>query len=65
VTLDAVLIIDAITNLTEDHNYTAVAILKQFQPAVLQRPTITNSAIERTSFESDFRHAVLKDAERL
>jgi len=54
---------DAITNLTEDR--TAVAILKQFQPAVLQRPTITNSAIERTSVESDFRHAVLKDAERL
>ena len=56
---------DAITNLTEDR--TTVAILKQFQPAVLQRPTITNSAmaIERTSVESDFRHIVLKDAERL
>jgi len=54
---------DAITNSTEDR--TAVAILKQFQPAVLQRPTITNSAIERTSVESDFRHIVVKDAERL
>jgi len=54
---------DAITNSTEDR--TAVAILKQFQAAVLQRPAITNSAIERTSAESDFRHAVVKDAERL
>jgi len=53
---------DAI-NLTEDR--TAVAILKQFQHAVLQWPTVTNSAIERTSVESDSRHAVLKDAERL
>ena len=44
---------DAITYSTEDR--TAVSILKQFQPAVLQRPTITNSAIERrppTSVES-------------
>jgi len=44
---------DAIINSTEDR--TAIVILKQFQPAVLQRPTITNSAIERTSVESDFR----------
>jgi len=53
----------AMTNSTEDR--TTVAILKQFHPAVLQRPTITNSAIERTSVESDFRHIVLKHAERL
>jgi len=31
-----------------------------------QRPTrIPNSATERTSVESDFKHAVIKDAERL
>ena len=38
-----------------------------FLPSIVsQRPAITpNLATERTSVESDFRHAVIKDAERL